>query len=90
MIDLQKAKDYLRVTYDEENEYIEFLIGVAKEYLKNAITDFEKKYKKENFQKQADMVLLFLVQNLFDERYYQGQDLKIQYMVTSMINQMEF
>ena len=41
MVDLKKAKDYLRIDYEEDDEFIRSLIAASKIYLENACGKFK-------------------------------------------------
>ena len=41
MVDLQKAKDYLRIDYEDDDAFITSLITASKLYLDNACGEFE-------------------------------------------------
>ena len=90
MLTLQKAKDYLRVTNDDEDALIEYIIDVAEQYVRDAVSDYDIKIKNDLFNKKADLVKLALVQNMFDERYFNGPELKENFVIRSMINQLEY
>lgn len=90
MLTLQKAKDYLRVTNDDEDALIEYIIDVAEQYVRDAVSDYDIKIKNDLFNKKADLVKLALVQNMFDERYFNGSELKENFVIRSMINQLEY
>lgn len=42
MVDLTKAKKYLRIDYEDDDTFIESLITASKTYLENACGDFEE------------------------------------------------
>lgn len=89
MIDLDKAKRYLRVEYDEDDDYIMELIEVAYTYIAEGITGYKEKMKCPAFERKADMVARAIIQNLYDERYLVGRPLDTSYMIRSMMLQME-
>lgn len=90
MVTLEQIKNYLRISYDEDDSYIESLISVADSYLQSGITDYKKKSKNKLFKAKAQMLELTLIQNLYDERYLVGQPLETSYIIKSMINQLEY
>lgn len=87
---LEDVKNYLRVTYDDDDGYLESLIKVAEDYLIDGVTDYKKKMEKEHFRARAEIVKLVIIQNLYDERYMMGQPLEMNYIVRSMITQLEY
>lgn len=89
MIDLDKAKTYLRVEYDDDDEYIKELIEVAYTYIREGITGYDTKINHPAFEQKADMVARAIIQNLYDERYLMGRPLEMSYMIRAMMLQME-
>lgn len=87
---LDDVKKYLRVTYDDDDSYLEQLIEVAETYLIDGVTDYLEKKKNDHFNKRAEIVKLVIIQNLYDERYMMGQHLEMNYIVRSMITQLEY
>lgn len=87
---LDQVKKYLRVTYDDDDSYLEELIRVAQGYLEDGITDYKDKLKNQLFAEKAQMVQYAIIQNLYDERYMMGQALEMSYIVRSMIHQLEY
>lgn len=87
---LDQVKKYLRVTYDDDDSYLEELIRVAESYLEDGITDYKEKLKNQLFAEKAQMVQYAIIQNLYDERYMMGQAMEMSYIVRSMIHQLEY
>ena len=87
---LDQVKKYLRVTYDDDDSYLEELIRVAQGYLEDGITNYKDKLKNQLFAEKAQMVQYTIIQNLYDERYMMGQALEMNYIVRSMIHQLEY
>lgn len=87
---LDQVKRYLRVTYDDDDSYLEELIRVAQGYLEDGITNYKDKLKNQLFAEKAQMVQYAIIQNLYDERYMMGQALEMSYIVRSMIHQLEY
>ena len=85
-----QVKKYLRVTYDDDDSYLEELIRVAEGYLEDGITDYKEKLKNQLFAEKAQMVQYAIIQNLYDERYMMGQAMEMSYIVRSMIHQLEY
>lgn len=87
---LEDVKNYLRVTYDDDDGYLTNLMQVAEDYLVAGVTDYLVKKEKEHFRARAEIVKLVIIQNLYDERYMMGQPLEMNYIVRSMITQLEY
>lgn len=96
MLTLEKAKEYLRVDFDDDDNLISDLILVADQYLRDAITNYDEKCLNPKFQIKADFCMRMLVQNFYDERYLVeeikliGETVTLTYPLRSMINQMEY
>lgn len=87
---LEEVKNYLRVTYDDDDGYLTNLMQVAEDYLVAGVTDYLKKKENDHFKARAEIVKLVIIQNLYDERYMMGQALEMNYIVRSMIVQLEY
>lgn len=87
---LEDVKNYLRVTYDDDDGYLTNLMQVAEDYLVAGVTDYLKKKENDHFKARTEIVKLVIIQNLYDERYMMGQALEMNYIVRSMITQLEY
>lgn len=87
---LEEVKNYLRVTYDDDDGYLTNLMQVAEDYLVAGVTDYLVKKEKEHFRARAEIVKLVIIQNLYDERYMMGQPLEMNYIIRSVITQLEY
>ncbi len=87
---LEDVKNYLRVTYDDDDGYLTNLMQVAEDYLVAGVTDYLKKKENDHFKARVEIVKLVIIQNLYDERYMMGQPLEMSYIVRSMITQLEY
>ena len=87
---LEEVKNYLRVTYDDDDGYLTNLMQVAEDYLVAGVTDYLKKKENDHFKARAEIVKLVIIQNLYDERYLVGQPLEMSYIIRSMITQLEY
>ena len=63
-MDIKLVKEFLTIDYDDEDNYIEFLIQVAKEYIKNSVTVYD-----EN-RALIRMLILAIVSDLYRNRAY--------------------
>lgn len=90
MLTLEEVKNYLRVDFEDDDNYIKDLIVVAENYLRDGITNFDLKMEKESNKSKARMIMRVLISNLYDERYLLGTELPMVYMIRSMLNQLEY
>lgn len=95
IIDLQEAKEWLRVDYDEDDMQIQLLIDTAETYLKDSIDDFYKKIVHDtdgSFKNKAKLVMLVLITNWYDSRDFTELDAdeKVRYTITSLMKQMSY
>ena len=65
MVDLKKAKDYLRIDYEEDDEFIRSLIAASKIYLENACGEFSS-------TELTDLAQLILIEHWNDNRTLVG------------------
>ena len=88
-MDKEKVKQYLRLDYDDS--LIDNFILISESYLKDAIDNFDKKIKNEQFKAKAEMVQLFLIQELYDNRSQAKKDTTdFSYVIRSMIFQLQY
>ena len=66
MVDLKKAKDYLRIDYEEDDEFIRSLIAASKIYLQNACGEFKS-------NELTDLAQLILIEHWNDNRTLVGK-----------------
>lgn len=90
MITLQEAKNYLKVEFDEDDDFISEIIKVAESYMRDGITDFDLKMKNENFKIKAKLCEKALIQNMYDERYLVSYRQRPTYVISSLMNQLEY
>lgn len=94
MVDLDAAKSYMRVDYDEDDEFIQLLANNAETYLINAVTNHEAKYNgDERYHKLADTFMLMLITEWYNNRDQMKGDVAgrwgMNYLARSLITQME-
>lgn len=65
MVDLKKAKEYLRIDYEEDDEFIRSLIAASKIYLENAIGEYKP-------NELTDLAQLILIEHWNDNRSLVG------------------
>ena len=88
-MDKEKVKQYLRLDY--EDSLIDNFILISESYLKDAIDNFDKKIKNEQFKAKAEMVQLVLIQELYDNRSQAKKDTTdFSYVIRSMISQLQY
>nr|DAN64500.1 MAG TPA: head tail connector [Caudoviricetes sp.] len=88
-MDKEKVKQYLRLDYDDS--LIDNFILISESYLKDAIDNFDKKIKNEQFKAKAEMVQLVLIQELYDNRSQAKKDTTdFSYVIRSMISQLQY
>ena len=88
-MDKEKVKQYLRLDYDDS--LVDNFILISESYLKDAIDNFDKKIKNEQFKAKAEMVQLVLIQELYDNRNQGKKDsTDFSYVIRSMITQLQY
>lgn len=84
MVDLKKAKDFLRIDYEEDDEFIRSLIAASKIYLQNACGEFSS-------NDLTDLAQLILVEHWNDNRTLVGTvNDTIKHSVDEIIFQMRY
>ena len=88
-MDKEKVKQYLRLDYDDS--LVDNFILISESYLKDAIDNFDKKIKNEQFKAKTEMVQLVLIQELYDNRSQAKKDTTdFSYVIRSMISQLQY
>ena len=88
-MDKEKVKQYLRLDYDDS--LVDNFIFISESYLKDAIDNFDKKIKNEQFKAKTEMVQLVLIQELYDNRNQAKKDTTdFSYVIRSMISQLQY
>ncbi len=84
MVDLKKAKAYLRIDYEEDDEFIRSLIAASKIYMENACGEYEP-------SELSDLAQLILIEHWNDNRSLVGVVSEvIQHSVDAIIFQMRY
>ena len=88
-MDKEKIKQYLRLDYDDS--LIDSFEEVSENYLRDAVDDYDKKIKNEEFKAKAEMLQLVLIQELYDNRNQGKKDsTDFSYVIRSMITQLQY
>ena len=88
-MDKEKVKQYLRLDYDDS--LVDNFILISESYLKDAIDNFDKKIKNEQFKAKAEMVQSVLIQELYDNRSQAKKDTTdFSYVIRSLISQLQY
>lgn len=84
-MDLTQIKQFLKIDYDDDDEYITLLIRVAEEYIADAVDNPNKE------SARYELLLKFIVSTLYENRIYtvdQANE-KVSYTIRSMTLQMQ-
>ncbi|NFF69377.1 phage gp6-like head-tail connector protein [Clostridium sporogenes] len=89
ILTLAETKEFLRLDYDDEDNFLQLCIQNAEEYIRDAIDDFDNKIQIERFQRKAKLLAMMLIQDMFDNRELMTKDSeKYKYIAKSLIMQM--
>ena len=92
-MDLSYIKKYIRVDFDDDDEYIDLLHEVAKKYVVNAVGENALNNAGEADEENPLVKLLELtiISNLYEKRTYtvNEKDEKLQYTLKSIIYQLQ-
>ena len=84
MVDLKKAKAYLRINYEDDDEFINSLITASMIYLKNSCGEF-------NSNELTDLAQLILIEHWNDNRSLIGSVTEaIKHSVDAIIFQIRY
>ena len=84
-MDLSTVKDFLKVDFLDDDSYILFLIDVAKEYITDAIGEYDETSARHK------LLALNIIANLYENRLYtiDKSNEKVMYTIRSMILQLQ-
>jgi uncharacterized phage protein (predicted DNA packaging) len=87
IIELEEAKTFAKIDYDEENEIVQLLIDVASEGLKNATGILF-----DSTNNLARLYCLVMVKDLYDNREMTVEKAsnKIRYTIQSIMTQLKY
>ena len=87
IIELEEAKTFAKIEYDEENEIVQLLVDVAEEGLKNATGIVF-----DNTNNLAKLYCLVMVKDLYDNREMtiDKASEKIRYTIQNILMQLKY
>ena len=84
---LDEVKQHLRVEGSEDDALITSEMAAAESYIKDAVSNYATLYAGDTgFKVKADMVMLAIVTNLYEDRVGEKKDLG--YIIQSMLHQL--
>lgn len=92
MITVQTVKNYLRIPYDDDDQFIKQLIDGGYDYLRDAVDDFDKLFASNAaFARKADLfVLCHWTPTGYDQREGMTADEPaLNYSARSLLTQMQ-
>ncbi|NFL80334.1 phage gp6-like head-tail connector protein [Clostridium sporogenes] len=91
ILTLIEVKQFLRIDYDDEDNFLQLCIQNAEEYIRDAVDDFDTKIQIDRFKTRAKLFSMFIIQDMFDNRELTTKDNeKYKYITRSFITQMRF
>ncbi|XZJ40563.1 head-tail connector protein [Clostridium perfringens] len=79
---LEEIKKFLKIDFDDEDEYLNLLIGVATEYIEDALGKFNSKRYKQKF------LFLTLIKDMYENRDFTiKENSNVKYIIRSIIMQ---
>ncbi|KRU46287.1 phage gp6-like head-tail connector protein [Clostridium sporogenes] len=91
ILTLIEVKQFLRIDYDDEDNFLQLCIDNATEYIRDAVDDFDTKIQIDRFKTRAKLFSMFIIQDMFDNRELTTKDNeKYKYIARSFITQMRF
>ena len=84
-MELETVKNYLHVDFEDDDEYINLLIDVAKEYITDAIGKYDETIARHK------LLLLNIISTLYEKRQYtvDKSNEKVAYALHSMVMQLQ-
>ncbi|EGT0683795.1 phage gp6-like head-tail connector protein [Clostridium perfringens] len=85
LLQLSEIKNFLKIDFDDDDEYLNLLIGVAKEYIIDALGKFNENRYKQKY------LLLILIKDMYENReFIVKENSNVRYIVRSIILQESF
>ena len=88
MITLAEMKSYLKVDFDDDDNFITLLMDVAREYITDAIGECNEEIAR------VKLLMRVIVAELYEKRSMtfdiNSTNEKVQYVIRSIINQLSF
>lgn len=83
-INLQNAKNFMRIDFNDDDSDISFLLEVAKEYIQDALNDYDESKARVRF------LVFAMTATLYQNREYMSDITieKLPYHIRTMITQM--
>lgn len=85
---LEFVKSFLRVDYDDDNEYITLLLSAAREYITDALGQCDESIAR------VRLLELVIISEMYEKRTLtfnaDSANTKVQYTIRSIINQLQF
>lgn len=88
IIQIQIVKDYLNLDYDDS--LLHMYVQTAIDYVANGVDDFYNKYEKTDFENLADMVILVITQEIYDNRNQMNWNQGYSYIIRGMMTQLQY
>ncbi|NCI22156.1 phage gp6-like head-tail connector protein [Clostridium botulinum] len=89
ILTMAEVKEFLRLDYDDEDNFLQLCIDNAEEYIRDAVDEFDTKMQIDRFKTKAKLFSLMLIQDMFDNRELMTKDSeKYKYIAKSLIMQM--
>ena len=84
-MELDIIKNYLHIDFEDDDEYIELLIDVAKEYIIDAVGKYDDTIARHK------LLLLNIISTLYENRQYtiDKNNEKVAYTLHSMVMQLQ-
>lgn len=87
ILTLIEVKDFLRIDYADDDSYLELLIKVAEEYLKNSTGQVF-----DNTNSLAKLFCMVLISDMYDNRQFTIDKLseKVRFTINSILTQLAY
>lgn len=91
ILTLNEVKLFLKVDYEEEDNYIQLLIDAAENYIQDAIDNYDTKILNTRFKNKAKIVSLALINEAYSNReLITKDDEKYKLIIKSFLLQMQY
>ena len=88
---LDNVKNYLRVDGDTDDALIEQLMVIAEGYMRDAVTDYDKKVANAAFLSKSEMCQMVIIAELYENRNQGGRETKdYGFAVRTLITQLQY
>lgn len=88
-MELDVIKSYLRIDFEDDDNLLMLMLETADLFLEGAIKHWDKIKKSEKYSQKVIILIVAVIQNLYDNRGLSIKEANFDRVITSLINQLD-